>query len=341
MARTPHGGITKDEVIFRVSMKLQKFFSILQAVVSIIALLGIPAFAENPGRPKVGLALGGGGTRGLAHLAVLRELEKEGIPIDCIAGTSMGAIIGGMYSAGLSIDQIEKLFRDKSLMHSYDTVPIPVRLSLIPIFFVPHLFGYHPYDGLYRGNKFANYINGHVALDQRDLECLKIPFCAVGSNLLDGKAHAITTGNIGRALQASSAIPGLRKPVSWQGKLFVDGGVVANVPVKQCRDMGADIVIAVDVDEHLNTVDPNMFRKIGSVSFRCVNMHLAKLDEPQLKNADIIIHPNVDGITLLSRDMKDIDLALKAGQEATRKAIPIIQERLNGQLCKTDSEGKS
>lgn len=323
--------------------------NVRRRICALIALLLVcsvnaAAFAtENstPTRPKIGLALGGGGTRGLAHLAVLRVLEKEGIPIDYIAGTSMGAIIGGLYSAGMSIDDIEKLFRDKSLMHSYDTVPIPVRLSLIPIFFVPHIFGYHPYDGLYRGNKFSSFINAQVAKDHRDLECLKIPFCAVAANLLDGRAHTISTGNIGRALQASSAIPGLRRPVPWQGKLFVDGGVVANVPVEQCRAMGADVVIAVDVDERLTKIPPDTFRKIGSVSYRCVNMHLAKLDQPQLEAADLVVHPNVDGVKLLSRNMKDIDICLKAGEEATQKAIPEIRKLLNGKLCDSKSEEKS
>jgi len=250
----------------------------------------------------------------------------------------MGAIVGGLYAAGLSTDRIEKMFRDKSIMRAYDTVPIPVRLGLIPFFFIPHLVGYHPYDGLYRGNKFAHYINERLPQDKRDIECLDLPFCAVGSNLLDGKGHPISTGNLGRALQASSAIPGLRRPLAWQGKLFVDGGIVANMPVKECRAMGADIVIAVNVDERLGSVKMNHFRKIGSVSYYCVNMHLAKLDEPQLELADIVIHPNVDGVELLSRKMTDIDQCLKAGETATKAAIPTIQERLSRKLCKTESE---
>src|SRR4051812_27973760 len=107
----------------------------LQALFLCFLTLCGPAAAEQP-RPKIGLALGGGGTRGLAHIGVLRVLQREGVPIDYICGTSMGAIIGGFYAAGVSLDDIEKLFSDKSLIHSYDTVPIPVRVSLIPIFFV-------------------------------------------------------------------------------------------------------------------------------------------------------------------------------------------------------------
>lgn len=321
----------------RQNMNLHRSRSLVLAALSVGCLLGSPASADE-NRPKIGLALGGGGTRGLAHLAVLRVFEKEHIPIDFITGTSMGAIIGGMYAAGLSTDRIEHMFRDKSIMRAYDTVPIPVRVGLIPFFFVPHLFGYHPYDGLYRGNRFANYINVRLPADKRDIECLDVPFCAIGSNLLDGKAYPISTGNLGRALQASSAIPGLRRPLAWQGKLFVDGGIVANMPVKQCRAMGADIVVAVNVDENLSCINTNHFRKIGSVSYRCVNMHLAKLDEPQLEHADIVIHPDVDGVELLSRKMKDIDLCLKAGEAATKKAIPDIRKQLSRKPGQPDTE---
>jgi NTE family protein len=167
---------------------------------------------------------------------------------------------------------------------------------------------------------------------------LKIPFGAVAANLLDGKAYAITTGNVGRALQASSAIPALRRPVQWQGKLFVDGGVINNMPVEQCRAMGADIVIAVDVDERLDETSPAAFHHIGSVPDRCINMHLAKLDEPQLKQADLTIHPNVDGIELLSRKMKDIAKAEQAGEEAALAALPAIKKVIDNKLCDSKDE---
>ena len=286
-------------------------------------------------RPKVGLALGGGGTRGVAHVSVLRVLEKEGIPIDFIAGTSMGAIVGGLYAAGKTCDEIELMFKNKSMLHSYDTVPIPVRVALIPIFYLPHLLGHHPYDGLYRGNKFAHFIEKQVPPERRKLENLKIPFVSVASNLLDGKAYAISTGNIGKAIQASSAIPALRRPVEWQGKLFVDGGVVDNLPVAQCKAMGADIVIAVDVDESITPVPTKNFRKIGSVGFRCLNMNLATMDKPHSENADVVIHPDVDGIELLSRKDRDIEQALASGTKAAIDAIPEIRAEINKKSMQT------
>ena len=316
---------------------------IFSLVAALLLLLPLPAVAdETARRPRIGLALGGGGTRGIAHISVLRQLEKEGIPIDCVAGTSMGAIVGGLYCAGLTPDEIEKAFRAKAFIRSYDTVPIPVRVSLIPLFFVPHLFGWHPYDGLYRGNRFAHHIDRLAAANDKNIEDFKVPFCAVASNLLDGMPYAINKGNLGRALQASSAIPGLRRPVPLQGQLLVDGGVVANLPVEYCRAMGADIVIAVDVDEELGHIPEHHFRKIGSVSYRCLNMHLAAIDRPQLHEADVVIHPDVAGIQLLARDIKDMDMALDEGDKAARQAIPLIHQAIDRELAKykTPTEGK-
>jgi NTE family protein len=333
-------------------MKLSRFFRLtVKSFLSILLLLP-PAIAAEPdqpaltgqastslGRPRIGLALGGGGTRGVAHLAVIRELEKNHIPIDCIAGTSMGAIVGGLYCAGLTTDEIEAFFKNKSMVRSYDTVPIFLRVTLVPIFAIPHVV-FHNYDGLYRGHKFAKYINERVPSECKNIEHLKIPFCAVASNLLDGQPAALTSGNLGRALQASSAIPELRKPVIVGDKLLVDGGVVANLPVDQCRAMGADIVIAVDVDEQLVDLENNHFRKIGTVPYRCLNMHLSAIDAPQLSRADLRIHPDVAGIELLSRSLKDMDLAMIAGQKATEQAIPAIQALINKKLANTSRESE-
>lgn len=281
-------------------------------------------------RPTVALALGGGGCRGVAHVGVLRVLEREGIPIDYIAGTSMGAIVGGLYCAGVSVNEIQDRLLNKSLLHAFQTVPIPVRVAAIPIFFVPHMFGYHPYDGLYEGNRFAHYLNNCVPEANHDIEEMRIPFCAVASNLMDGKACTVSKGNLGRALQASSAIPMLRKPVAMgDDKLLIDGGLEANLPCKQAKAMGADIVIGINVDETFDGVTEKTFRKIMSVPHRAISMILAKVDEEQVKAADIVVHPDVNGIYLLSNSRKDAARAIKAGEQAAEAALPAIRARLN------------
>ncbi len=284
----------------------------------------------NP-RPRVALALGGGAVRGAAHIGVLRVFEREGIPVDFIAGTSMGAIIGGLYAAGLTLDEIEHRLRDKSLLHAYDTIPLGLRIALIPILVTPRLVGSHPYEGLYRGNRFAKYINKAVPENMRLVENLKIPFCAVTCNLLDGKVYALTKGNLGRALQSSSAIPVYRKPVPFEGKLFVDGGILENLPTRHARAFNPGIVIAVDVDPKLQPVVANSFRKIGSVSNRTTDMILDRLDEEQRKLADIIIQPDVAGISLFVRDVRHVDRAIRAGEDAAKAALPQIREALGRQ----------
>ena len=285
--------------------------------------------AHSLKRARVILALGGGGTRGCAHIGVLRVLEREGIPIDGIVGTSIGAIVGGLYAAGVKADDIEHRMLNRSLLKAYQTIPIPLRIALVPIFFVPRIFGHNPYDGLYKGNRFRNYLNNCVPEADRELEALPIPFVAVASNLLDAKPYAISKGNLGLAIQASSAIPVLRRPVPMNGLLLVDGGLQANLPAKQARQLGGDIVIAVDIDEKFTNLSEKEFRRFGSVGKRVLNMVLAKVDEDQVAAADIVIHPVVNGISLLSTKSKDARFAIAQGEEAATAAIPEIRARLD------------
>jgi NTE family protein len=287
-------------------------------------------------RPRIGLALGGGGTRGVAHIGVLRVLQQHNIPIDYIAGTSMGAIVGGFYCAGVPLDRIQALLEDKQLMHAYYTVPLPLRIAVIPVFLVPRAFGYSPYDGLYRGNKFAHFIDKQLPSDRKNIEELHIPFAAVCSDLLSGKAYAVKSGNLGRAIQASCAVPVLRRPVSLQDKLLVDGGIEANLPVAQVKEMGADFVIAIDVDENFEE-QPHNFRKILSVGNRVTSMLLAKIDEEAVRNADIVIAPDVNRIRLLSNKSSDGLKASEAGRVAAEQAIPEIERRLASIGVKLDA----
>ncbi|MBX9669552.1 MAG: patatin-like phospholipase family protein [Candidatus Obscuribacterales bacterium] len=279
-------------------------------------------------RPKIGLALGGGGTRGAAHVGVLRVLEKEGIPVDCVAGTSIGAIVGGLYCAGVKLDDIENMVARKTLMKAYYTVPIWFRVALVPVFLVPHALGHHHYDGLYRGNKFASFVNKSAGVDNHQIEKFRIPFCAVAASLMDGNAHAIKSGDLGKALQASSAIPVLRRPVEIENNLYVDGGIINNLPVEQVRAMGADIVIAVDVDERLNDNDLNEFKKIGSVYNRVVSMILSRVDRDQVTSADVLIRPDVNGIRLLSTKESDAYRAIEAGEKATKEMMSQLRQEI-------------
>lgn len=279
-------------------------------------------------KPKIGLALGGGGARGAAHVGVLKVLKEAGVPVDYVCGTSIGSVVGGLYAAGVPIENMQEQFADGKLMHSFMTVPLWVRIIVAPVMVLPRAFGSHPYDGLYRGNKFRNFLVNDLPAGERNIEDLKIPYSAVGVSLLDGKAKRISKGSLGYAMQASCAVPGLRKPVEIDGDLYCDGGIAANVPVKLCREMGADIVIAVCIDERVNKEELASFRKMGSVSKRLIKLQLADLDAPQLEAADQVIHPNVDGVSLISTKKSDAQRAIKAGEEAARAALPLLKKKL-------------
>jgi NTE family protein len=291
-------------------------------------------------RPKVALALGGGGTRGAAHVGVLRVLQKEGIPIDMIAGTSMGAVVGGLYASGLPLDVIEHKFSKPTLMKNFMTVSLPTRMALVPLFAIPHIFlGWKPYDGFYFGNQYRNYLQRSLPENKQLIEELNIPFRAICTNLVTGDLRYLDKGPLARAMQASCAVPVLRRPVPMDdGSLLCDGAMVQNLPCEQARDMGADMVIAVDVDEHLTRVDRDHFRKIGSVGLRVEQIYLARADQAQLDKADVVIHPMVDGIDLLSTKASDAKAAIKAGEEAARMALPYIREKLNAKMKAASSQ---
>jgi NTE family protein len=277
-------------------------------------------------RPKIGLALGGGGSRGSAHVGVLKVLLEEGVPIDLIAGTSIGSVVGGFYAAGVPVDEIEAQFQNDTFIKEFMPWPLVLRLALSPIIFTPRLFGYHPYDGLYKGGKFRNYaerLSGHTKIEN-----LNMPFAAVVTDVVSGKTCRITSGDLGTALQASTAVPGLKKPVEIGDHLYCDGGLVCNVPTRHVREMGADFIIAVNIDEYLPEVPLKTFRKAGSMSQQALRIQLATSDEPHTKAANISLHPDTTGITLISRKKSDAQRGIEAGIKAARDAMPEIKRQL-------------
>ncbi|MBA3992003.1 MAG: hypothetical protein C0469_00655 [Cyanobacteria bacterium DS2.3.42] len=288
--------------------------------------LGEGIISTTKRRPRVGLALGGGGMRGAAHIGVLEVLEREGVHVDYIAGTSMGSVVGGLYAAGVPVCQLEDKFTHGIMMKHYMTAPISLRLAVAPAFLSLKAIGAHQYDGLYRGNIFRKFLDKSVPQADKNIESFKIPFCAVALNLIDGKPYALGKGNFGRVLQASCALPLLRRPVRIDDKLFVDGGVLVNLPTQQVREMGADIIIAVDIDERIDDLPMSEFEKFGSVAHRVICLHLTNLDQEALKLANIVIHPEVNGIRMVSTKRTDAKAAVAAGVAACEKALPEIRK---------------
>jgi predicted acylesterase/phospholipase RssA len=279
-------------------------------------------------RRTVAIALGGGGARGTAHIGVLRVLEQEKIPIDYIVGNSMGSIVGGLYAAGVSLDDIEKMMLNGSLRKSYIPGLIPPKLLISPLEKLLHPFKKH-YAGLWTGNKFARFLERQLPSGIENVEDTPIPFSAVATNLIDGKAYRISNGKLSTAIRASSTIPGLLQPVAIGDKVYVDGGVRANLPASAARDTGADIVIGVLVDEPLRKLPATQFRHIRGIAGRLGDVMLAVADARQLPFADVIINPDVSGLPVIKACPDDARKAIKAGQIAARRALPEIKKRLS------------
>jgi NTE family protein len=199
--------------------------------------MGDPAMTSkttdsDPGRrPRIGVALGSGSARGLANLGVMRAIEDAGIGVDCVAGTSMGALVGAIYAAG-KLGELEAAFLEfdwKKTASFFDVVL--------------------PKSGLLDGGKVSELVRAHVLADA--IETLPIPFAAVATDIVSGEEVSIRSGDVIEAVRASISVPGIFTPVRSNGRILVDGGLTNPVPVSVARAMGADFVIAVDLNHEI------------------------------------------------------------------------------------------
>ncbi len=278
-------------------------------------------------RPKIGLALGGGGPKGLAHLGVIKTLLQQNIPIDFIAGTSAGAIMGSMYAYSQDIASVEKHIMEKNA------------LQMLSYFSDISLKA-----GFIEGNRMEKFLGEYIQKD--DFNMLKIPFAAVAVDLKTGKKVVLRHGSVIKAVRASIAIPVLFKPVEIDNKILVDGGLISQVPADTVFEMGADIVIAVQLDYRykpdydLTTLNP---LQIGELSFDIVAKHVA---DTEIKRAQIIIRPHLETVhwTSLMSDKEKMECVQKGVDETldtmtniqqyirTNKFVLHLQETLNGFL---------
>jgi NTE family protein len=181
--------------------------------------------------PKIGLALGSGSARGLAHIGVIRAIEESGVNVDVVAGTSIGALIGAVYASG-RLDALERAFRSidwKSIGSFFD-----------PVF---------PKSGLIDGRKIAEFVQTHVT--SQSIRQLPIPFCAIAADIMSGEEVILRDGDLTEAIRASISVPGIFTPVRMNARILVDGGLVDPVPVSAARALGADVVIAVDLNHEI------------------------------------------------------------------------------------------
>lgn len=279
-------------------------------------------------RPKVGLALGGGGARGAAHIGVLRVLEKENIPIDYLVGTSAGALIAALYSGGINPDGLEEHVLSGAIEKVYKTDFSACRaifLYLNKTFRI--LFRRPYYAGIYNDHKLHRFVNQLISKENGSID-IAIPLHIIAVDLITGLSVVIKSGDVGLAVQASTAIPTLRQPIPIDDQLLVDGGVLKNIPIEEARKMGSDLVIAVDVESKLNTAKHKDFRSFGGVITRVINLGLKAQSELVLDKADIAISPNLKDIDILDLDKESLLAAIKAGEEETIKMLPKIKKKI-------------
>jgi len=257
-------------------------------------------------KPKIGLALGSGGVKGLAHIGVIKVLQENNIPIDFIAGSSIGALIGGFYSAIKDIKQIEEIALNTNWRQLLSLIDPSLR------------------QGLINGEKIKKFIEKHIG--KIKFQDLKIPLSVIATDLKTGEIVSINQGEVVSAIRASISVPLVFKPVEWKGRLLADGGLSLPVPVEIVKRMGAELVIAVnlDADYFNNNGDNNKmgFYKIVNNSINLLRYHLASWN---VKDADIVIEPKLGGIVHWNKflDSKDIILA---GELATKKKLIQLQE---------------
>ncbi len=251
---------------------------------------------------KVGLALGGGAARGFAHIGVLKVLEGAGIPVDMVVGTSMGGIVGAFYCSGMSLRMMEKL------------AGITQRNNWVDLTF--------PRMGLISGDKLEQFI--YMLTKGATFDRLKKPLAVVATDISSGEKVILNVGVVAEAVRASAAIPGIFCPVEKKGRTLVDGAVVERVPVLSARELGADIVIAVDVGVYLEGVKVH---HIFDVIMQCLDIMARDLCRQVTSQADLVICPQLHNVS--PGQFQKASEAIRAGEEAALIMLPQIREILD------------
>lgn len=262
-------------------------------------------------RPVIALVLGSGGARGYAHIGVLEVLEQQGIRPDFIVGTSAGSIVGSIYASGKSAAEMREIALK---LKANDVRELNVSLK-----------------GFLDGKKVEDYVNEQV--HNMPLQKMKIPMYVVATELKDGTKTVFNHGNTGQAVRASASIPSMFVPTKIRNIEYVDGGLVSPVPVEVARDLGADIVIAVDIlAQPIHTETTNVWGLFN----QNINIMQGRLAEEELKDADIVIQPDLREKAHIF-DVKGREMTMQAGVDAAKEKLANIQGAIQSKTKQTDS----
>jgi NTE family protein len=250
---------------------------------------------------RIALVLGGGATRGFAHIGAIKALEAQGIVPDIIVGTSVGSVVGSLYAAGYNGFELQKL-------------AIQMEEGQVSDWSLPN-------RGIFKGEALQDFINR--AVQQRPLEKLKRAFAVVATDLHSGEMVVFRTGNTGMAVRASSAVPGVFQPVSISGHDYVDGGLVSPVPVHVARSLGADFVIAVDISDKPQYSKTESTLDVLLQTFTIMGQTISRYE---LSNADVVIRPST--LEIGATNFKDRHIAVLEGEKAVSAILPALKAKL-------------
>lgn len=282
-------------------------------------LQNMKAAAATPpatARPRIVLALGGGGCKATAEIGVLRMFEKHHVPIDGIVGTSAGASIGALYAAGVPLDEIERLFLDGTMQHALQpsiasaVVGHTVRAALNK-----------QHGGLAEATRLTKLLKAYLP---NRFENLKIPFAAVTTDLVDAQTCMIVSGDLVKSVVASNTVPGVFRPVEAGRKLLVDGGVKSNVAIQCARALGGDVVVGISVEQQ-SSMDPKRFKRLRNVVMRATDTIIGEAEKLQFGHATIVVCPLVNDVPILTSKPELILKAVSAGEAAGAAALPKIK----------------
>ncbi|NOX19033.1 MAG: BamA/TamA family outer membrane protein [Chlorobi bacterium] len=293
--------------------------------------------------PRVGLALSGGGARGISQLGVMNALFEAKIPIDLIVGTSMGGIIGGLYAAGYSISQIDSIIVNTEWSNFFSVerkerkeLFVEQKITQDRALFSVRMDGFKPVipESINSGEKVSNFLtllSLNAPLNyRRNFSKFRIPFFAVSTNLITGEPVILKDQSLGRALRASSSVSFLLPPVQIDSLILVDGGLVANVPTFQTKKEGADFVIAVNATSRLRKKNEIVYP--WEIADQIVSIPSIKIMERQLKAADFVITPEINGYK--NDDFSNLQKLIQMGYETGKKSIAPLLERLKNAYIK-------
>lgn len=293
---------------------------------------------------KIGLALGGGGAKGLAHIGVLQALEEEKVPIDLVAGTSMGALVAGVYALYPQSEIVVKKFRNyltskifektnPEFLSKYGDKEFPKFEGIFQRFSRFIKKGVFYSQSLAKKSAISEEIfqqNIEILIDDVEIQDTVIPLAIIALDLKSGEEVVIKKGALRKAVSASCAIPGILPPIKFQGKELIDGGWIDKVPIRPLGEMGADLIIAVDVAEGLDEAE-DLSTGLG-IFLRAYEISRYALSSWQLTEADIVISPNVSDIHWA--DFGHYEQCVQAGINATKQKIPTIKKLINHKKIK-------